>query len=73
MPDGEADRFKPDTREGNLVCVVPDCPSPLLTARGGATGRRHHWAHRSAPNPRHEPESLHSSGGGPATAPGRAP
>jgi hypothetical protein len=58
MPERAADRFKPDTREGHLVCLVPDCPTPLLTARGGATGRRHHWAHRSAPNPRHEPESL---------------
>lgn len=58
MPDGEADRFKPDTKAGHLVCLLPDCPTPLLNARGGATGRRHHWAHRTAPNPRHEPESL---------------
>ena len=45
LHDGDAERFRAHTRE-NLVCVVPDCPTPTITvvARRGnrRQGFRHH-------------------------------
>lgn len=46
MPDGAAEQFRQATRDGDLVCIVPDCKSSRLKAvnRGA---RRHGFAHHA--------------------------
>jgi hypothetical protein len=48
MPENEARRLRPDTRAGHLVCPVPGCPHPELTARH-VKDRRDHFVHTNAP------------------------
>lgn len=56
MAAGEGEQYRDDTRAGHYRCLIPDCDG-LLRVKAGPVNR-HHWAHRVAPNPRHEPESV---------------
>jgi hypothetical protein len=47
LQDGDADRLRTYTRE-NLVCVVPDCPTPAITAVARRDGRRQGFRHLTA-------------------------
>lgn len=59
LPDGEADRFKQDCRDGHLICPFPGCDRPKYKAVGGTSGRRHHFAHlSSSTDVEHNPERF---------------
>ena len=57
LPEGGKDAVWPDCRNGHLVCPVPDCKRPELTAVGGS--RRHHYRHLSGVQHRGGAESYY--------------
>lgn len=52
---GGADRLRPDTRAGHLLCPLAECDDPRLSVRAGS--RRDHFAHRPGAGG-HGPETL---------------
>jgi hypothetical protein len=56
MADGDGERFRDDTRAGQLRCLLPACANLLTVAAGNKN--RHHWRHRSAPSIAHSAETL---------------